>query len=161
MMRLGMAVLVALGIAVVLMSWAAAAEPAPSISVGSIIGPWIEIIVLVLGSPIALALVGLIVKLAGLVGFTVEEGRRARLQEIIERGLMLAAQETNRRIDGTLTVDARSDLIVRGAAYTTSYGQQTLKGLRQSPKDLAAVKEIVGARLAEMAPVPATGAERG
>lgn len=152
MMRLGMAALVVFGIAVVLLSVAAAAEPAPSISVGSLLGPWIEIIVLVLGSPIAVALAGLLVRLAGLVGFNIDEGRRARLQEIIQRGLALAAQETNRRLDGTLTVDARSDLVAKATAYTTSYGQQTLKALKQNPSDLAAVKEIVGARLAEIAP---------
>lgn len=160
MMRLGFAVLVSFGIAVVLMSWAAAAEPEATISVGSLLGPWIEIIVLVLGSPIALALTGLFVRLAGMLGLTIEEARRQRLQEIIQRGLMLAAQQANSRLDGKLTIEARSTLVEEAAAYTTRYGRQTLQRLGQNPADLAAVREIVNARLAEMAPL-AAGPERG
>jgi hypothetical protein len=156
----GIAMLALILPGVVFQDAALAAEPDTAVSIGSLIGPWIEIAFLVLGSPIALALAGLFVRVAGMLGLTIEEARRQRLQEIIQRGLMLAAQQANSRLDGKLTMAARSTLVEEAAAYTTRYGRQTLQRLGQNPADLKAVREIVNARLAEMAPL-ATGTERG
>lgn len=155
-MQVGMGFLVAIGIAVVVLALSVSlteaaepASPATAVSLGSVLAPWLEVIVLVLGSPIAAALVALIMRLAGAVGISVEEQRRARLQEIIGRGLALGAQELGVRLDGRLSVDLRNALVSRGVAYTASYGRDTLRKLRQSPADLASLQELVGARLAE------------
>lgn len=161
----GIAMLALILPGVVFQDVALAAEPDAALSVGSLVGPWIEIAFLVLGSPIALALAGLFVRVAGMLGLTIEEARRQRLQEIIQRGLMLAAQQANTRLDGKMAIDLRSTLVEEAAAYTTRYGRQTLQRLGQNPADLAAVREIVNARLAEMAPLAAEpargfGAER-
>lgn len=156
MRRAALGLLVALGIAVAglafAISLAEAAEtaaPSPSVTLGTVLAPWLEVIVLVLGSPVAAGLVALLVRAAGALGFTVEEGRRARLQEIIGRGLALGAQELGVRLDGRLSLAVRNELVARGVAYTAAYGHDTLRKLRQNPADLAGLQELIGARLAE------------
>lgn len=156
MMQVGMGLLVAFGIAIVVLALAVSlaeaaetASPATAVSLGTVLAPWLEVIVLVLGSPVAAGLVALLVRAAGALGFSVEEGRRARLQEIIGRGLALGAQELGVRLDGQLSVDVRNELVARGVAYTAAYGHDTLRRLRQSPADITSLEELIGARLAE------------
>lgn len=156
MLRAALGLLAALGIAVlapaVALPLAEAAEtaaPATAVSLGTVLAPWLEVIVLVLGSPVAAGLVALLVRAAGALGFSVEEGRRARLQEIIGRGLALGAQELGVRLNGRLSVAMRNKLVARGVTYTATYGHDTLRKLRQSPADLAGLQELIGARLAE------------
>lgn len=156
MRRAALGLLVALGVAVVapavalpLAEAAETAAAAPAVSLGTALAPWLEVIVLVIGSPVAAGLVALLVHAAGALGFTVEEGRRARLQEIIGRGLALGAQELGVRLGGRLPLAVRHELIARGVAYTAAYGHETLRKLRQNPADLAGLQELIGARLAE------------
>ena len=122
-----------------------------TVSAGSLLGTSIEILVGVLGAPIAAALTLLIVRMARMLGVDIQAAYRKRLEEMIENGLTEAADRLNKRLGGTLDVNVRSELVAEAADYLVKYGRETVKALGGDPKDRDAMRAIVAARLGRLA----------
>lgn len=132
----------------------AAAPPAlaadTTVSAGSLIGLSIEIILGVLGTPIAIAVTAFLLRLMKAAGVDIQDAYRARLEEMIANGLAAAADRLDKRLDGTLDVNVRSKLVAEAADYLAKHGRETVKALGGDPKDRDAMRAIVAARLGRL-----------
>jgi hypothetical protein len=120
-----------------------------TISGGTIVGELIMWLVLVIGAPLAGFVVALIVKLLKKFGVETSDADRARLKEMIENGIALAAQRAEKTLDGKLPIEVKNKLAVQTLAYVQTHGADTLKRLGYDPTDPKAI-EAIQARIAKM-----------
>lgn len=122
-----------------------------TVSVGSALGVVLELIVTLLGAPLA-AVVGLwIQRLARQIGVEITDADRARLDELVRNGAIYAAHRAGVALDGNWSVDVRAQILADTANYALTYGRDTLKRLKAPVGDAAAMEAIILPRVAMIA----------
>lgn len=119
-----------------------------TVSGGTIIGEIIMWVALIIGAPLAGLVATFVVKLMQKFGIEVSDADRARLKEMIENGIALAAQRAEKSLDGKLPVEVKNQIAVRALEYVQAHGIDTLKRLGYDPTDPKAI-EAIQARIAK------------
>lgn len=125
--------------------------PAPVavvVPAGSLIGQILNVLLLVIGTPLAGALVMLLAKLAQRAGVDITDAYRDRLEQIILNGLHGAAARAGVVLDGKLGIKLRQGIIADAALYVADHGADALKQLQADPADLAGIEAIIFGRFA-------------
>ncbi len=139
-------------LALLLMSSAAlAATDSTVISMGSAMGVGLEVLVAAVATPLA-AVVGLwLQRVARRIGVEIADADRARLDAIVENGVIWAAARANVAFDGQWPLDVHNGIVADAANYAVSYGRDTLKRLKAPIDDPAAMQDIILPRVAKLA----------
>lgn len=111
---------------------------------GTLAGEALTWLALVLGAPLAGFLAALVVKLAKRWGVDISDANRARLQEMVENGLALAAKRSAAKLqDANLTIEVRNKLASDVLLYVQEHGADTLKALgAQDPNDPKVIEAL-------------------
>lgn len=117
-------------------------------SFGEAAGEALQWLVLVVGPVLAAVGVKLALNFLKKMGIDVSETQRARLQEMVENGLSLAAQRAQQNLKGTMTVEVRNDVANAALSYVQDHGTETLRALGFDPNDPKAI-EALQARIAK------------
>lgn len=119
-----------------------------TISGGSLLGQILMWAALLVGAPLAGAVVTLVVKIMQKLGVDVSDANRARLKEFVENGISLAAHRAGTELSGKLTVQTKNHVATAALAYVQDHGADTLKKLGFDPNDPKAI-EALQARIAK------------
>lgn len=120
-----------------------------TVSLGSALGLGLELVVATVAAPL-LGLVGLwLQRQARRLGIEITDADRARLNALIENGVLWAVDNAGAQLDGKWSVDLRSEILSGAAAYMQAYGADTLKRLK-APADPAQLQQIILPRLLKM-----------
>jgi N-acetylmuramoyl-L-alanine amidase len=132
---------------VLLATLAFALLPAPALAAtidfGPAVGDLLVGLAAILGTPIAVLLVGVLTRLARRFGIEVEETRRHRLQELVENGIRAGAARLDASLDGRLEVGMRNAVVAETADYLARHGATTIRKLGGDPQSQALLQELV------------------
>ena len=123
-------------------------DGAATVSGGSLAGELLMWLVLLVGAPLAGLIAVWVIRLLKKLGVEVSDADRARLQEMVENGLALAAQRAQANLKEKLPLNIKSAVAVDALQYVQDHGAETLKILGFDPKDPIAI-EAVQARIAK------------
>lgn len=102
-------------------------DGATTVSGGSVIGELLMWAALVLGVPLSGALLKyVIIPFEKKMGVEVSAQNSARLQQIVENGIALAAQRAQVSLKDKLEINVRSDVAVNALQYVQDHGKETL-----------------------------------
>lgn len=113
-----------------------------TVSVGTIAGQVLTWILAAFAVPIGGFVVLVLSKFAAGVGFSLDDARRARLQEIVVTGLHAGAAVLTRNFDGKIPINLKSTLLANTVRYVQEHGADTLKALGLDPTSPEAVAAI-------------------
>jgi hypothetical protein len=134
------------------------------ISVGSFMGDILDAVLALFTGVLGTAITALVVKLLAGVGANITANRQAQLQALVERGLVLAASQAKKTLDGKIVFDAKDDVLANTLRYVETHGVDLIKSLGEqpgSPKTTQAVMARAESALADpavpvqVAPAPA------
>lgn len=146
----GLALCVVVGLlAVASPAWAAEAGSIMDVlggGVSAIAGAGLEVFAGALATPIAVAIVGLLIKNMQKLGISVEEAHRSRLEEMTANALRAAAAKLGVTLHSGLSPAQREAVVTEAGGYLGRYGKGTVKALGGNPKDRGAMSDIVRGR---------------
>jgi len=128
---------------------ALAADVAP-VPIGSALGIGVELLATAIAAPVAGILVLWLQAIARKIGVQITDADRARLDGIVQNGVLWAAARAGIALDGKLPLDVRSQIVADAADYTMTYGRDTLKRLKAPVNDPMALQDIILPRVAKL-----------
>lgn len=126
------------------------AADSTTISAGSALGVGIELLATAIAAPVAGIVVIWLQAIARKIGIQITDADRARLDGIVENGVLWAASRAGIAMDGKVPLDVRSVIVAGAAEYTLTYGRDTLKRLKAPVGDPLALQEIILPRVAKL-----------
>lgn len=150
MMRIfALAALVLVAVAFIIPSAGFAAD-GTTVSMGSALGVGAELLATAIAAPVAGIIVIWLQAIARRIGVQITDADRARLDGIVQNGVLWAAARANVTLDGKLPLDVRNQIVADAAGYALTYGADTLKRLKAPVGDPAALQDIILPRVAKL-----------
>lgn len=119
-----------------------------TISGGSLLGQLATWIALLIGAPVAGAVLVWVRYGLKKLGVEMTDSDRARLTEFVEHGIALAADRVNADLKGKLPIEVKGAVQAAALEYVQDHGADTLKKLGFDPNDPKSI-EAIQARIAK------------